>query len=826
MPRMTMQEYRTYLEIGARTLGWGALLIYDRFKANRLLAQEYVEGLTNDKWMPLINFVHEKDNLRTEVANVLLDKPLLSFVNSNIGASKARLSMNVIGGLIIQHRRDAGASEWKVVNYSRLDKLTAPTVRMDIMLNASVEGAVDKEGRVTLDLSQGSAYTFEVSSWKELNSNLGEAIKSEFESWEEADRVWHLNTIKPVEGELNPTKFAVRTHSLARSKAPEASEEEKEEGAVIVGVAFGKEVGTFPADDSHMPYLLPIPERATDPAYSMNLIYSNALWFKDVFSPLVNDMAVFGSPKLVKNSYGLYSGIEATKDFTVKGKFDQNPQDFGTFKVMLFEWPDLHFKSTFSAKHEGEKLVISWAVEADSGKIAVTFYGNPIAPTIKADGTYRVAAKGGMEFQLASDASRIGEVDVVPMPMKIDYTCVLTANQDPDYYSPMIEKAAQHYVMPSIKAAVEANVAKLTGLTRIPAPFNLLRLNGLLFRGTDIATPRTLALPGDFSLLGDLAPRLTTFAVEPLEATVSADSNQTVKFELNPPATDPDAVTWNVYPLKGESAEVGTIKNGVYTPPGAETIAGTFKRVIVKATANGNTSSALVTVVPSQVSVFPDLMIANYKLPEDKRNPRYVLVGGQINNELNWSMVSGAKGSIRPYIEDDEGDDDDEHDGDLDIPGGKNVRIYVAPPAMPGETGEISAVIHLDRVQVSSGAMTRYIEVIIPWATATGILGATSLADGRVQLTLSYYNAELGKEVIVSPKDAKWGVLSGDGEIDRSTGVYKPGAAEGDYIIVASRFTLAGVYVIWGYSVILLSDAAKALPPLNTATARVNDHDQ
>ncbi|MCY1448449.1 hypothetical protein D9M71_651160 [compost metagenome] len=186
---------------------------------------------------------------------------------------------------------------------------------------------------------------------------------------------------------------------------------------------------------------------------------------------------------------------------------------------------------------------------------------------------------------------------------------------------------------------------------------------------------------------------------------------------------------WQVKPLKDESADAGTIVDGVYTPPPAASISGTHKRVIVTATASGNTSSALITVVSNSVAVYPYFLVAQFDSSEPTSGPpRYVLVGGDSKNELTWSMVNGSKG-IQRLPED--------SDSDLDIPEGKNVRIDVSPKRTPGTPGELEALVHLDRVQVSAGGLAQWIDVIVPWTTATAKIKATQLSEGAWQLAVA-----------------------------------------------------------------------------------------
>ncbi|MNO56265.1 hypothetical protein D3C76_467770 [compost metagenome] len=807
MPRPTMEKYIAWMKVQPRTYDWGALLVYDRFKTNRLLAQEHIENLELGHFMRPIDFSRTLDGLTTTVSDLKFDRPVLSFVNSSLGGSRARLSMNVVSGLIVQYRRPPGSSQDELVGYSNLDPLTAPTVRMDIFLRESNDGKVNDQGRVTLDLSKGGSYKFEVASWGELNDRLGEVISEKFQELDEKERVWELNVLKPVEGELSPSAFEVRTHSYAKAQEIfNASEEEKKEGAVIVGVAFeGQTGGNFPGQDDAMPYLLPSPIDDAELPYTMNLIYSNKIWLKQLLLDVIGKFERLQNVKVDPDRYGFYTNVTADLNFSVPAEDVRRTEHYDKFTVQRFKWPDMNLMPIFEIKHDAGVLTYNTSAFAE-GSFVVEFVQPDGVKVMRPSGRITIKIDGSLELGLTKDSSREGDIDVVVSGPNVEYSIECWGSEW-SFYDGYAKIAAEDYVMVPVRALLDTFVSQFKSLADVGVPFNLLRLNGLLFRGADVATPRSLQFPGDLSLLGDLAPKLTTFAIEPLETVISAGGGETVTLSLDPKPDGP--VDWQVKPLKDESADAGTIVDGVYTPPPAASISGTHKRVIVTATASGNTSSALITVVSNSVAVYPYFLVAQFDSSEPTSGPpRYVLVGGDSKNELTWSMVNGSKG-IQRLPED--------SDSDLDIPEGKNVRIYVSPKRTPGTPGELEALVHLDRVQVSAGGLAQWIDVIVPWTTATAKIKATQLSEGAWQLAVAYDSAETGEEVELTPAQTKWAVLLGKGQINPATGVYQPGPSEGPYIIVAGRETPAERLALWSYSVVVLSPTAKHAVAIDTA---------
>ncbi|MNE63910.1 hypothetical protein D3C80_1592890 [compost metagenome] len=99
----------------------------------------------------------------------------------------------------------------------------------------------------------------------------------------------------------------------------------------------------------------------------------------------------------------------------------------------------------------------------------------------------------------------------------------------------------------------------------------------------------------------------------------------------------------------------------------------------------------------------------------------------------------------------------------------------------------------LDQVQVTSAGRTETIDVIIAWSQMAATLKVEP-AGGPLKLTLAI--ADWDGEVELKPAETLWFTVLGSGEIAEATGIYTPGADEGDYVIIAgaSRSNLSWVY--------------------------------
>jgi hypothetical protein len=783
MAKPTLSEYLTYMKAQPRTYGWGALLVYDRLKTNMLLAQEHVERYTGSAWIKPVSARKETETGSwTDVSNLATGSPLLSFVNSNIGGSAARLNIPMIGGKVKTLRQKPGSSQVELVGLSTLDPLTAPSLRMNIDLTASQSGSVSDDGRVTLDLSKGTAYSFEVSGWKDLNEKIGDAIRDEFAKLPEAERVWELNTLKPVEGELNPTSFAVRTHSLARAGVTLASEDpaELEEGAVLVGVAFnGAKGGSFPTADKDMPYLLPEANSATEDPFSANLIINNEDWVKNLLVKIIKAIPEFADSEPV---YDQQSG------FYVQANFGHLASDFAEIYQDDSPWVEwgrcnaslMPEKSKAHFRFEDGKVKFEWH-SAARVHLACYVIWSGIGGTAERYLEHTFVHRKEYSISLGEDEGNKGQVVLVPSDTTLESH--LSNNGD----TTDIAHLFWHFYEESCDALHKESLRKTfdlftTAIERAGPSIDVLRLNGLLFRSENAVAPQSVHAPGDLSLLGTLAPKLTAFAIEPLNPTIAASDSQ--KFELSPrPA---GTVEWAVEHLPGGAGEKGTIVDGLYTPPTSAQITGTSLRVIVSATVGGRVSRSLVTVVPKSVAVFPFLLSVNYAT-DPARPPRHVLVGGALDAALQWKMADGAKGTLRlPNA----------GDSDLDIPAGQDVRIYEAPVSAPGDPDTAEMMIQRDRVEVTSHGVTEGIDILVPWLTTTATI-TVERKDAGLGLVL-WTTDRYGNSVEIPPEQTKWFTIIGQHTVDPATGIYPEGET-GDYIVLAAFHDVPFGPLIWNY---------------------------
>ncbi|GLO10051.1 hypothetical protein PPUJ20005_40200 [Pseudomonas putida] len=803
MARQTLEQYYNYMKQKPQTCEWGALLVYDRQKANLLLMQEHILRADTKAWIERVSGDKVEDGTVFRLSNFTFGAPVLSFENSNIGASKVALSLPVLGGKIMEWRRERGAQVPTLVGISYLDPLTAPRVRMNIELNEGKSGVVDEDGRVYLDLADSNAYSFEASQWEELNIKLGEFIEAKLKEIGRGKQIWELNTLEPVQGQLNPTSFGVRTHSLGRAAKPEAStnQADLEEGAIIVGVAFnGAANGWFPMEDGDMPYLLP--ERQSGVPYSMNVILSDEAWVKNVLNSLLDGLSgtkyVPREVTYKKNASGFFTEAEA-------GAIAFN----AAYPIVVKKG----FLVQFSVFGNLGQLVFSFS----SGKVDCTwrFVGDvPDGVLVKlyAEGEWS-EAKAPLDLDLTASCSfsismTDGVIILTKGPVTVDGTWGWY--EDGEWDAEIRENWALFKNL--ITDTMTEVFDKFEGRVEV---VDLMRLNGLLFRNGQRSVADTFASLGDVTMLGELAPTLTAFAIDPIEKRLTAQGTQNLTITPKP---GPDVeVKWEVKALPDDPEnpegpeQLGEIVNDIYKAPKADTIAGTFRQVIITATVGDISSSALFTVVPKSVAVRPMLLNALFSLPNQPQ--RYVLEGGSIEAELVWAKGDGFKGDLRDPIA-------AEYD-ELKIPRDKRIKIYVAPEYDPESGPVLGALMHLDQVLVTGGNQTATIDITVLWSTASESIVKVEAQGEALKLVLT--DQKWGEPVRdLTPAETTWFVVKGKGTVDKDTGIYKSESGEGDYVIIAGVSNATGN---WNYAVLPMPytpEEAQAFHEVNQALNGTN----
>ncbi|MEJ5863067.1 hypothetical protein [Pseudomonas farsensis] len=751
-------------------------MIYDRARTNQLLAQEFVENLTSTDYFPPFSSVEETDSQnKTVMNNFKFDAPVLSFTNSNISRSRARLSMKITHGQYISFNKPLGSTDHSVVSIATVNALNAPSLHMDIDLHATSNGnIVDGEGQVLLDLSDGENHTFGLSSSGDRNRVLGLAIEKHFNSWSDESKRFVLSRIVTGDSGLRPTSFAIRTHSLARSgEKPE--EDNTGEGAVIIGVAMNNEPnGNFPVQDSDLPYLLP--DDAPTPI-RMNILLSNRIWFSELLKKALAYFDKYTDIKysLHKNSRGFLDGIDLNhaQSSYLGTTYDVNPPRSIFLPVggawdgyieyqlrQIFIRPQPFDFSGIKVRFNGRQMTVSWSGEHPVP--AVTFlklvgqtgrdlYGNSHL-------TFKFNLESVYDLHIAPTGADIGKLvfGETSTTRSFDLTGQWYWN------APDGQDYLRNWLAESWSVPFRAYCQTLTDTSR---NIDALMLDNLLFRSDMRGVPRLIEAPGDMTLLGHLAPDKLHFALHPATSVVSASSS--LQFLLE---SAPAGVTWSIELLPGEFGEKGSISvNGLYQAPSPGAVPEQGRRVKVIARKDQYVSQALLYLVRNDVSVYPSLQVAQHS------HTRYLLVAGSGDGKLlKWGVTPTSLGSVRAVTELD-------HE-DMDIPDAQDVQIYVSPPVPRPLPTDWRAAVHLDQITVTGASgRTQMIDMLVLWSNPVCWFETEYVAQG---VRLRMWLAGRSGPIEIFPDEADWYLVKGAGEL--KDGVYKSTGSEQGYAIIVA----------------------------------------
>ncbi|MBH3416023.1 hypothetical protein [Pseudomonas putida] len=321
----------------------------------------------------------------------------------------------------------------------------------------------------------------------------------------------------------------------------------------------------------------------------------------------------------------------------------------------------------------------------------------------------------------------------------------------------------------TLKVAFRKNAEEIMD---IEFEVDALRLNNLLFRGENVVDPRDVSMPTDLTLLGNLAPKRTSLVISPSEPIVA--SGQVIEFTAE---SELGGVTWKVENLPGEEGETGGFSdssNGRYTAPSDLALrAEGHRRLIVTATRGDLVSRALVSVVPSQVTVNPWVAVVNVGMSHSLSAATPHPAG------LTWDTPE--LGAVAP-------------DDDLLNPGGYK---YTAPAKLPKRQASdplCYLALRLDPVTVhpAAGGPAATIDMLVVGSKNPNYwLEPKGLPDGSVELPFYMLDRDDGKVAV--PEPVEWTVLRGSGTVDQVTRVYKPAPNNSEqYVIIAAFYDFPG----------------------------------
>ncbi|WP_448868742.1 hypothetical protein [Enterobacter ludwigii] len=602
-----------------KTLGWDAVVAYDRPRINHLLEQQYVSKLASGTHFSPVTWSNELNTIQFE--NMTLGAPLISFENASILSSRATAVLEFIDGNIAELNTDG-----QVTRYTRIRPGMGYGLELSIDLIRG-EGSVDQEGKVVIDFSKAS-----VSVVNGINEPPAEVVNY-FSSWLLSNQVtYEVGQIdmEALGTDLTPTSFIIRTQ-------PASDAAETGNGAVLLFVATNVNPagGTLPTDT--YPWLIP-------EEHSSAILVNNRIVLENYVKPTLDKMLETGSWALARGAgtdeaYYLQASDDATinsgkirvytddpsyPDVTWSGNYystTEEPADFihslkGATLSLSGNTLKLSFdkNNTFQNQFAGKWWHCTSGV---SGQTCAYYW-----------------ARSNLSFELDGDVTYELNVNAAAESIQIAFKendSVLTSNFESSFMY------ASSYQAGLVSSRLQ-QMLQLSSDILTAVPFNdinVFAVNHILFPEQNINTLQAAYAPGDMVIFGDIVSSLTSLVVEPLTTTLPVGGSVLFTSNAN------SSVTWSLSP-----AEAGSISSsGLYQAPAA--LDTRIMQVTVTATtADGAQASSHVTLVPSSVLVSPAFITVSESNLKNIQLNATVLGDNSLTGWTLEASESGLEGSI------------------------------------------------------------------------------------------------------------------------------------------------------------------------------------
>lgn len=768
MSKHTLEQLVLEMSGKSLTQGWDAVTLYDKRKANELLFQLYVERFnTEDGYIePVTADMRWGDkDYKEHLYNLKLGAPWLSFEGSLPDQpARARLTMDMVGGMIVRTRKYTGGTTY-VTQMLQVLPVGGPQLWMD---QPVTKGFVTGIGNVVIDIKNAENFRADFV----IGDLAQEAVGTRFEEYfkkelTDAQKFFSLGSLAgDLNGVLTPKSFEIRT--MAANPTALRETENYGDGAVIMFITLqgGQDSISLPNKDAL--YLIPSDDAGV--RYTGAMLLSSRVLFDKVMrdqaaKDIGNDISFLeyspengGGSDIAWGLRGASGGISHDFRHDYRVRSDDAAAEF--YATLSCNFIEDAAGDALTIRAAGTQIEFSWEKE----------YTTEFYRVIRWDigdeedrGPLKFACSHYVYFDIVLDASS-GVVSFVRNESSSRLNMAVTGFEhlfDLKWEGINMIPKIEEFFRPRVYEALK----ELTTPT-----LDTFLIRNLLFPGHNALQVTRAYVPGDLAVFGEIDPLRTTIALAPLRSTIEAGSS--LQFRLTPEA---DSVEWSVRDVDGELLSPGNISStGLYTAPLQDQLPDGYVTVI--ATAQGTLgglpvkSSALVSVLHSAIAVNPMY---------DSCDPgETITLSAQTMNEresLEWSILTTQWGSR------------------LDtVPGKPDQRTYTA-----GGSGDITVPFSLDKIQikrtVGSNATYAYIHILIlnaPIGTPMLMTEASDPSTGKVQFEIRGRNGPIDPSLVI------WKLIAGSGTFDDKTGTYQepPSPAPGSFIVVSA--TLERVHAV------------------------------
>lgn len=635
-PRRTLAQYLEWAAIKPRTTEWSALVAYDRGKCNLLLLQEYIEKHDKHSVMPAISEPYgSTDKTWTWLIDYVTDAPRLSFENNpDLDSAEANMSMAILGGKNITMDDVLGFAQ--INKISSYDPLDHPTLVGDRVELKDIQGTVQKDGQVVLDLGdpRSQRYIWEVKGDRVEHERrmAGAFFKRKFREADPVKRTFSLGTLATTtQAFIKPQKFRLRT--IMEEGAATRGAANFGSGAVEVRIAMDDEImGGTPGED----WLYPLPSDRPD--LDAMMIFGSHFFMHGIIGK--GTARAFNAPNAefigTKNSNQFVYHLKVkpdTEGYLAIPPFEvtvgSKKARFSDYKMPIYIDSDRLLTMTlFFPLNALSYCRVGMGADDKYRTMTCTVDGTPYSYQIA------IGLNGNYQFSLDETSRRL-KVEVAGYQAPLNISGAGDLPSDVRNYM-----SSRDFEARIGDAVANAAMTIFNGLEAI----DVFVLHTLFFNSEDAVQLKTLHLTGEMALFGSISPRLTTFSIEPVEHMLTYDGTHTFKAE---PSVS--GVTWSVEDLEGGTVGVGRIHptSGEYTAPSLADIHGTYKRVKIVATARiGNNpphiSKALVTVVARAITLNPLIEVCNGSKAGEPEESR-MLSAHSTSGALRWRVEGDGR---------------------------------------------------------------------------------------------------------------------------------------------------------------------------------------
>ncbi|WP_449431744.1 hypothetical protein [Pseudomonas putida] len=791
----TKSEILTWMSKQPRTLEWGMIVVVDRAKINKLLAQVYIEKFNSTSFLPPISGVIEASagEYRYLIESFSMDMPRLSFETANLNDSKARLNMKVLGGNQITEKYIN--QQWRTQSIEWIGPMQGPELSLNLML-PDTPVYVSEGGGLNIDLKDSDDFSLNFTESEQDQKLGGDFFKELFRRLEDDQRVYPLGKIeRGPDSFTRPNSFKLRTQ-----RNPQPGEEAN--GAVLCFVQMeGADQGSIPIEGSDFPYLL-ADETSASVLFDRRYVYIPAT--ADTFLKVFHG----NNKQFITDSKGRPIGLTLTS-----GSLEVKPAAFKTLTdvgelvptIAKMDWSvsnaviqggqsiriemsdsgmsvkglsvNLPMKVSF-VNFDGTAWFRSWMIRGSevekkvfkklevpiefsvSGAVSVEYSHTTGRPVVSIGGSRLQAADmRRLDAPAPVENTRATTAEDKPDETHIYKAIVNNLNewQESGYFYEQCEKS----VTSSLTYSLNLNVNHYDYLSK------LLKLNF----GESIVG-QSAYMPRDGVLFGDINPVLTSFTVAPLEITLA--HGQTHQFSVEPVT----AVEWALDdPAK--SGNLGSItQSGLYTAPDAGNFEGLFTRVrvVAKNPTTGYRSSALITVLKQSLSINP--------LVDTTGGATRILKAGSLGvsgDSLTWSIKqSGTQGTLSSTT---------------------GAQVIYTPGTNFGDDEDVIFVV--DEITVSNGQDSATTYIVNRNSDPLNVIDVREVdAVNRI--------AKLQATVRNKDYDSKWTILVGTGLVDEATGRYTADKeSPARFVLLQSAYDSGVLGIFYGYVILPLPLSAQ-----------------